>query len=97
MESERIPLAELTSAEIDAATLAAVFADIGSLTVVDEVLVKGSSTAYAGAAGLAEAQQLLAAGALGLQIRYRWQGEAWWDTLIRTPRGHRLVRCRAPT
>ncbi|MEK7415377.1 MAG: hypothetical protein AAB263_18880 [Planctomycetota bacterium] len=97
MESERIPLAELTSAELDAATLAALFADIGSLTIVDEVLVKGSATAYAGAAGLSEAQQLLAAGAIGLQIRYRWQGEAWWDTLIRTQHGYRLVRSRAPT
>ncbi len=94
--SEQIPLATLTTAVLDEATLAALFADIAALTTVDEVQVKGAATAYAGAAGLADGQRLLAAGARGLQIRYRWNGEAWWDTLIRTPAGIRLVRSPAP-
>lgn len=92
-----IPLAALTTAELDAATLETLFSDIASLTAVDAVLVKGAATAYAGAAGLEEARRLFDAGALGLQIRYRWQGEAWWDTLVRLDGGRtRLVRTRAP-
>lgn len=91
-----IPLARLTTADLDPATLDALFADIAALTTVDEVLVKGAATAYAGSAGLAEGRRLLEAGARGLQIRYRWQGEAWWDTLVRTPNGIRLVRSPAP-
>jgi hypothetical protein len=92
-----IPLAALTTAELDAATLATLFDDIAILTRIDEVLVKDAATAYSGAAGLEEARRLFAAGALGLQIRYRWQGEAWWDTLVRLGDGRtRLVRTRAP-
>ena len=92
-----LPLAALTTAELDAATLATLFSDIATLTSVDTVLVKGAATAYAGAAGLEEARRRFAGGALGLQIRYRWQGEAWWDTLVRLGDGRtRLVRTRAP-
>lgn len=94
--NEPIPLAQLTTADLDEATLASLFADIATLTTVDEVLVKGAETAYAGSAGLEQARQLLVAGARGMQIRYRWNGEAWWDTLVRTPAGIRLVRTRAP-
>ena len=95
MAEEHIPLAQLIAADLDAATLAALFADL-ALTEIDEVLVKGAAEAHAGGAGLAEAQRRLAEGARGIQIRYRWQGEAWWDTLVRTPTGIRLVRSRAP-
>jgi hypothetical protein len=94
--SEPIPLATLTTAVLDDTTLAVLFDDIATLTTVDEVQIKGAAQAYAGAAGLDEGRRLLAAGARGLQIRYRWNGEAWWDTLIRTPAGIRLVRCPAP-
>lgn len=90
------PLAQLTSADLDPAALEALFADLAALTEIEAVQVKGTATAYAGAAGLDEARRQLAAGARGIQIRYRWRGEAWWDTLIRTPAGVRLVRTRAP-
>jgi hypothetical protein len=92
-----IPLAELTTADLDAATLDELFADIANQTTVDEVLVKGAATAYAGTSGLDEARSQFLGGARGLQIRYRWQGEAWWDTLVRLGDGRiRLVRTRAP-
>ncbi len=30
----------------------------------------------------------------GVQIRYLWEGCEWWDTLMQTPEGIRLVRIR---
>lgn len=87
----------LTTAELDPATLAALFSDLATQTTVETVLVKGDATAYAGSSGLEEARRLFLAGAHGLQIRYRWQGETWWDTLVRLGDGRiRLVRTRAP-
>lgn len=94
MTSERIPLASLTSAELDADTLAALFSDLAELTQVDEVLIKGAPGTYAGVAGLTEAARQLASGARGVQIRYVWQTQAWCDTLIQGPAGVRLVRNR---
>lgn len=87
-----IPLARLTTADLDPETLAALFSDLGTLVEIDEVLIKGDATAYAGAIGLAEAQRALAAGARGIQIRYRWAGECWLDTLMSGPAGIRLIR-----
>lgn len=87
----------LTTADLDPATLDALFSDLTGLTEIDEVLVKGAATAYAGRSGLAEARRALAGGARGIQIRYRWEGEAWLDTLLRTPLGIRLVRTPLPT
>jgi hypothetical protein len=42
---------------------------------------------------LAEALEQLSSGtALGAQLRYSYKGADWWDTLLRTPNGFRLVR-----
>ena len=87
-----IPLARLTMADLDPETLAALFSDLATLVEIDEVLIKGDATAYAGATGLVEAQRALVAGARGIQIRYRWAGEGWLDTLMSSPAGIRLVR-----
>jgi hypothetical protein len=44
---------------------------------------------------LEQARQLLLEGrARGIQIRYHYDGADWWDTLMRTPQGIRLVRIR---
>lgn len=95
-----IPLARLTTADLDAATLAALFSDLSTLVEIDEVLIKGDALGYAGAdagaTGLAEAQRALADGARGVQIRYRWAGAGWLDTLLRSPGGVRLVRAPWP-
>ncbi|MBN8523989.1 MAG: hypothetical protein J0M02_01505 [Planctomycetes bacterium] len=93
-----IPLARLTTADLDPMTLTALFSDLATLVEIDEVLIKGDATAYAGATGLGEAQRALAAGARGIQIRYRWAGEGWLDTLMSGPGGIRLVRSQtSPT
>ena len=44
---------------------------------------------------LADARRLLEERAVrGLQIRYRYDGADWWDTLMVLPEGWRLVRIR---
>jgi len=93
--SEHVPLAELTEAVLDAPTLDALLADIGSLAEVLEVVTKGAEQVLARPAplSLVEAVQLLRAGRLrGVQVRYRWNGEEWLDTLLRGEVGIRIVR-----
>ena len=91
------PLAQLTTADLDPTTLAALFADLRAYTEVVEVQVKGGATAYAGNAGLDQAESQLLAGVVrAIQVRYRWQGQAWMDTLMRLGDGRlRIVRCSA--
>lgn len=90
-------LAELHQAELDEATVDQLFADIAALTRVIEVLPKYDSRSYAPDAPITldEARELLRAGTLrGVQVRYRHDGAQWWDTLMRTPTGVRVVRIR---
>jgi len=89
----------LQAAILDAATLQCLFEDLATETDVDEILMKGASSAYAssGSPSLFGALEALERGmTLGVQIRYRYQGSAWWDTLLRTPEGVRLVRTQHP-
>lgn len=91
------PLPRLTAAELDPATLDALFSDLASCVEVDQVLIKdGSGRDAVTAASLADARAAITAGARGVQIRYRWQDAWWFDTLMRTPTGVRLVRMPVP-
>lgn len=88
-------LPSLQEAILDTEMLARLLSDIEGLTQVDEVLLKGGSTAMASTQrlSLAEAVGVLQRGqAQGVQVRYRYQGGCWWDTLLRSPQGIRLVR-----
>lgn len=87
-----IPLTRLTRADLDPETLEALFNDLSTQVEIDTVLIKGDTTTRAAVGGLAEARKALADGARAIQIRYRWQGEGWFDTLMRTAGGIRLVR-----
>jgi hypothetical protein len=92
---EAAALPSLQEAVLDAATLARLVSDIQGLAVVDEVLLKGGGAAMASTQRrtLAEAVDALQQGqVMGVQVRYRYQGQAWWDTLLRVPQGIRLVR-----
>lgn len=89
------PLPPLQDALLDSRTLEQLARDLQSFAQVDEVLLKGASTERTSgeAVALDEALEALRRGrVLGVQIRYRYQGSHWWDTLLRTPRGIRLVR-----
>ncbi|NMO14902.1 hypothetical protein HPC49_05960 [Pyxidicoccus fallax] len=93
LDAESLP--SLQQAVLDAATLARLVSDIEGLTLVDEVLLKGGGASMASTqrSTLAEAVDALQRGqVVGVQVRYRYQGQAWWDTLLRAPQGIRLVR-----
>jgi hypothetical protein len=92
---ENPPLPQLQNAVLDAETLEQLARDLTSFAQVDEVLLKGGSTAMTSgrSVSLAEALEALRQGrVLGVQVRYRYDGTSWWDTLLRTPQGIRLVR-----
>lgn len=82
---------------LDDATLDALFADIECAAELLGVSVKGGAKTMAdeSVASLAHARELLRAGTVrGVQLRYQFQGAQWWDTLLRTQNGVRLVRVR---
>lgn len=88
-------LPALSEALLDPAILDQLLADIASCAQLLEVVVKGGSQRRASGAraDLEEARRLLAGGEIrGLQLRYRFEGVEWWDTLMRAPEGIRLVR-----
>ncbi|WP_441285759.1 hypothetical protein ACSRUE_24855 [Sorangium sp. KYC3313] len=105
-ETESAPeirLPPLQEAVLDEATLDQLFFDLAEAAELVSVSLKGGATARAGdlpragsgGDGLALARRALGDGtALGVQIRYRFAGSEWWDTLLRTPSGVRLVRVR---
>jgi hypothetical protein len=92
---ENAPLPQLQDALLDPETLEQLLQDIQRCTVVKEVLLKGGALAMASeqSVPLAEASEALREGrVLGVQIRYWYDGADWWDTLMRTPKGIRLIR-----
>ena len=91
------PLPDLHNGDLDAATLARLFEDLANHAEVLEVTLKAAPGEYAGAGAtsLPAAQAALEGRTIrGAQVRYRWAGEAWCDTLLVTPAGWRIVRMR---
>ncbi len=94
------PLPVLHTADLDPATFAALFDDLERCAEVLDVLVKGDAGRHASdvPVALRDAQSMLAAGLVrGVQIRYRWEGAEWRDTLLRLPTAIRVVRMKMPT
>lgn len=82
---------------IDAATLRRLFTDLAAAATVLSVREKGDPREYAdGAERTPEAalDRLLSGSARAVQIRYRYDGHEWADTVIAVPTGFRVVRCR---
>lgn len=94
--SEPAPkLPTLQQTVLDAPTLEALFRDLAQCTQILAVVPKGAPQAYAAGHGidLEAARAGLASGAFrGVQVRYRYEGQEWCDTLLATPGGVRLVR-----
>jgi len=83
--------ADLNEAILDAETLEQLFIDLGACAKVFTVMARGAGGSQQ--TDLADGHaQLLAGRATALQIRYLHAGEEWWDTLMATPEGVRLVR-----
>lgn len=87
---------ELTEGVLDGPTLDALFADIAAHTELLDVYVKGGPERRAseGPADLVAARAALSGGARGVQLRYRWDGVEWRDTILVVPAGFRVVRTR---
>lgn len=91
---EEIDFPEINQGLLDDETLAQYFRDLEHAKVF-AVMVKGAPKNYANKRNLelSTGRSLFEDGvAHGLQIRYLWEGDEWWDTLSRTDEGTRLVR-----
>jgi hypothetical protein len=95
--AEDLRLPELTQACLDADTLDALFADLAACTQVLEVVAKPARTQMIPNQRLTldDARELITRRTVrGVQIRYRYDGAEWWDTLMAGPDGVRVVRIR---
>lgn len=92
-----LDLPEMRPALLDRVTLERLFVDLAFEASVLGILVKGgaSDRAREAAPTLRTARDVLLSGeAEGVQIRFVSRGVEYWDTLMRTPLGFRLVRVR---
>jgi hypothetical protein len=97
--SDGPPLPEMREGLLLADDLTTLFADISSCTTVLDVLEKGGAQRYAeaGRVTLDAARERLVSGAVrAVQVRYRYDGFEWSDTVMSLPTGFRLVRCQHP-
>jgi hypothetical protein len=91
------PVPLMVEGTLDAAGLRQLFADIQSAGTVLDVREKGGPAEYAGGAGLTPAaalERLLAGAARAVQVRYRYEGHDWTDTVFATAQGFRVIRCQ---
>jgi hypothetical protein len=89
-------LPQLQQVAVDDALLDALVTDLAALTEILCVMPKaGAGRVVPKTMPLQEGVQMLREGNLrGLQIRYRYEGDEWWDTLMQTPNGIRLTRIK---
>lgn len=95
--AHEIKLPELQQSYLSPQLLQAYAADLLECAVIFDLQLKLAAEAYVADSGaslsLDEALGALERReVLGLQVRYMWQEQAWWDTLMWTPEGLRLVR-----
>lgn len=95
--SQTPELPELNEAILDTDTLNQLFEDISRCTHLIEVIVKQGPRSQTPDAThtLDDAKKMLEDGSvMGVQLRYSYDDGQWWDTLIRTQAGVRIVRIR---
>jgi hypothetical protein len=85
----------LQDAILDAPTLDRLLLDLEGLAQILEVRRKGGPQAHATSSSIREVAGALRQGQ-AIQIRYRFDGAEWWDTLMPTPAGVRIVRIQQP-
>jgi hypothetical protein len=97
--AESPPLPELAQGVLDAATLEALHRDYANLCQLLAVLPRAKANNHTlpgqtcfldeGFAGLRDGTFS------GLQVRYRWDNDEWWDTILALPGNQaRIVRMR---
>jgi len=81
---------------LDGPTVAQLFFDIGHAAELVGITLKRAGAPRASTEAVStldDAHRLFTERAVGaVQLRYRFGGEEWWDTLAHTPAGVRLVR-----
>ncbi|HRC56555.1 MAG: hypothetical protein IPI49_24825 [Myxococcales bacterium] len=93
-----LPLAPLQEALLDAAALGQLCWDLSQAAELLAILERGARGATplarpATPEGLEAVRADLVAGSLAaVQLRYRFAGEEWWDTVTCVPAGFRLIR-----
>ena len=91
------PLPDLHEGSLDPETLRLLCTEVASHGTAIEVALKGQATARAQGATtspMEACEALLRGDVRGVQLRYRFEGAEWWDTLLRRPDGFQLVRIR---
>ncbi len=91
-------LPELHGATLSMDQVAALFGDIAACAELLEILPKYAATERVpdrSALTLDQAAGLLQSRVVrGLQLRYRYEGAVWCDTLMQASEGYRIVRIR---
>ena len=90
-------LAELQDALIDESTLNQWFRDLEQCTEITEIIPKfaARTAVVESAISLSDARdQLVGKQLRGVQVRYRYLGAEWWDTVLAAGAHFRLVRIR---
>lgn len=97
-EEAPLKLPDLNMTLLDGAQVRQLLCDIELCTQITEIIPKYSARGHvpdAAVVTLAQARELLAKRAVrGLQLRYRYEGADWWDTLMLVGDQFRLVRIR---
>ncbi len=91
------PMPELEEGTLDAPGLEALLRDVGTCTDLLEVILKGNASSRAASAGVdleGAKEALMARTCRAAQLRYRYAGVEWWDTVLVAPAGWRVVRIR---
>ncbi len=95
MSEEDAPLPELHEGWLDPDSLGRLIVDIETCTEVVEVIVKGAPDHFASDQEIAlrQAFAMISTRTIqAMQVRYRWQGTLWLDTLMWAPEGLKVVR-----
>ncbi len=95
--TDPIPHVPVHDAILEPATIAQLFFDIGHAAELVGITLKHAGARRAAAASAAPSlddahRRFAAREVAAVQLRYRFAGEEWWDTLAHTPAGVRLVR-----
>jgi ferredoxin-type protein NapG len=99
-EVAEIELPELREADLDEAGLRALFGDLAAATQIEDIRSKQAPERRAEASRISAEEALgwlLEGRVRGVQVRYRYDGQSWCDTILATTRGHRVVRVASPT
>jgi len=95
-EMPQVPLPDLQDAVLSTEQLEALFSDLAEHATIGEIIFKGAATERVDARRKPTLVDAFAALRLdtvrGVQVRYLHEGKEWWDTLMSTPAGVRLVR-----